>query len=68
MFSATFCSSIKNIASNFLNTYYYVSKADDLSTNKNIKHEIFYIKEEEKLFRLHSILQKIKGLVISKSN
>lgn len=67
MFSATFNYEVKGIAKKFMNEFFYVSKvADENAVNANIKHEVVYLEENEKIFYLHEKLQKIKGLVISK--
>lgn len=66
MFSATFANEVKKIASNYMNDYYFISKSIEENTiNKNITHQIFYLEESEKLLHLHSMLQQIKGLVMS---
>jgi superfamily II DNA/RNA helicase len=66
MFSATFSTEVRGIAKKFMNEYYFVSRsAEESTTNANITHEIVYLEENDKLFHLHDMLQKIKGLVIS---
>jgi len=70
MFSATISFEVRGIAKKFMNDYYYISKtgANEESQNANINHELVYLQENEKLFYLHEMLQKIKGLVISNIN
>jgi superfamily II DNA/RNA helicase len=67
MFSATFDTNVRKIATNYMNEFYYISKSsEDNNVNQNISHEIFNLEENEKLLHLHGMLQQIKGLVISK--
>jgi superfamily II DNA/RNA helicase len=67
MFSATFSDDIRVIAQEFMNDYYYVSSNNENSANENIE-QIFHwcSSENDKVFKLHEILQKINGSVISK--
>jgi superfamily II DNA/RNA helicase len=68
MFSATFDKNIREIATMFMNDYYFISKAfdQDNTANENIKQELVYVEENDKVLKLHEILQKIKGSVLSK--
>jgi len=66
MFSATFSFEVRGIAKKFMNEYYFVSRSSEESTtNANIIHDVVYLEENDKLYYLHEMLQKIKGLVIS---
>jgi ATP-dependent RNA helicase DDX3X len=65
MFSATFSPEIRNIAKGFMNDYYFVTNNRDTSANENIEQTFIYTDESEKIYKLHEILQQIKGSVIS---
>ena len=67
MFSATFCREVRKIAGDLMNEYYFVAANKDLQANDNIEQNLILVKDDnEKIFKLHEILQKIKGSVISK--
>ena len=67
MFSATFDKNIREIANIFMNDYFFISKElnQDNTANENIKQELVYSDENEKVMKLHQILQKINGCVLS---
>lgn len=67
-FSATFTPEVRNIARKFMNDYYFITKNKDEENqvNENIKQVVVQAEENEKLFKLHGILQQIQGSVISK--
>lgn len=69
MFSATFDKNIREIARMFMNDYYFISKAydQDNTANENIKQQLVYSEENGKVVKLHEILQKIRGSVLSKN-
>jgi ATP-dependent RNA helicase DDX3X len=64
-FSATISPKVKKMAIDYLNDYYYVSSYRDV-TNSNIKHVVIYTNEEQKCYKLHTILQCLTGNVLSK--
>jgi len=68
MFSATFDKNIREIARMFMNDYLFISKEldQDNTTNENIKQELIFADEKDKVLKLHNILQKIQGCVLSK--
>lgn len=68
MFSATFTPQVREIARSFMNEFYFVTRDLDQENkaNENIEQTIIYATEEEKVMKLHEILQKIRGSVISK--
>jgi superfamily II DNA/RNA helicase len=69
MFSATFCPEIRVIASEFMNDYYYVTSNNENSANANIEQSFFWVNSDnDKVIKLHEVLQKINGSVISNSN
>jgi len=67
MFSATFDKNVRDIARMFMNDYYFVSKAYDQenTANENIKQELVYSEDNQKVLKLHETLQKLKGSVLS---
>ncbi len=69
MFSATFDKNVREISRIFMNDYYFVSKTydQDNTANENIKQQLVYSEENDKIVRLHEILQKIRGSVLSKN-
>jgi superfamily II DNA/RNA helicase len=67
MFSATFTDQVKSLAKNFMNECFFVSTYKQENSNENIKHIIIYSTEDQKVYKLHVILQQIKGKVIGKS-
>jgi superfamily II DNA/RNA helicase len=68
MFSATFTPQVREIARSFMNEFYFVTSDldDEIKVNENIEQTLIYAEEEEKVIKLHDILQKIRGSVISK--
>jgi len=67
LFSATFTEEIKNISKNFMNEdYYFIKTIFDKNPSKNIKQELFYAAESEKIDKLHEILKSTSGSIISK--
>lgn len=64
-FSATVSAKVKKMANEYLNDYYFISSYRDI-TNSNIKHVIIYTNEEQKCYKLHTLLQNIQGSVLSK--
>ena len=65
LFSATFSDEVKKIARNFMNEYYFISTYKD-NANSHIKHILVYSDEDQKCYKLHMVLQQVKGSVISK--
>ena len=65
-FSATISAKVKKMANEYLNDYYFISSYRDI-TNSNIKHVIIYTNEEQKCYKLHTLLQNIQGSVLSKN-
>lgn len=67
-FSATFTNEIKEMATSFMNEYYFINISQDqeISGNKNISQEVIRLNDNEKYSKLHEILQNIKGSVLSK--
>jgi ATP-dependent RNA helicase DDX3X len=61
LFSATFSNQIKQVAINLLNNYYFCSISKENDANENIEQVIINADEDKKLYKLHEILQKIKG-------
>lgn len=70
MFSATFSNEVKKIANKFMNNYYFITSNPDWekssTANANVEQNLIYVEESQKIFKLHEILQQIKGNVISK--
>jgi superfamily II DNA/RNA helicase len=66
MFSATFENDIKQIAKKFMNDYYFVTNNQEVRANENIEQILEYAENNDKVYKLHEYLQKIKGSVISK--
>jgi ATP-dependent RNA helicase DDX3X len=67
LFSATFTPEVREIAKKFMNDYYFITKNKDEENhvNENIKQVLVQAEEQEKLVKLHTILQQINGSVIS---
>ncbi len=66
MFSATFDDRVKSIARKFMNEFYYVQiNLQKESTNKVIQ-KLIYSEDEQKVFKLHELLQNVSGSVLSK--
>lgn len=68
MFSATFDDSIKVIARKFMNEFYFIQTNIHQHSESNIKQVIVHATEEEKMLKLHNILQTVSGSIISKQN
>lgn len=66
LFSATFSDEVKNIANNLLNNYYFCSVSKENNANDNIEQIIVQVEENDKVYKLHEILQSINGSVLSK--
>jgi superfamily II DNA/RNA helicase len=67
MFSATFSNAIRVIAQQFMNEYYYITSNNENSANENIEQTFYWLNSDnDKVVKLHEILQKITGSVISK--
>lgn len=68
MFSATFTPQVREIARSFMNDFYFITTDldEDNKANENIEQTLIYVDEEQKVLKLHEILQKIRGSVISK--
>ncbi len=65
LFSATFDDQIKNIAKKFMNECYYIQTKVEMQSNSNIKQMFVYATENEKIVKLHQILQTVNGSIIS---
>jgi len=66
LFSATFTEEIKNISKNFMNNdYYFIQTLFEKNPSKNIKQELYYASESEKIDKLHGILKGTSGSIIS---
>ena len=63
LFSATISPKVKKMATDYLNDYYYISSYKDV-TNSNIKHVVIYTTEDQKCYKLHTILQCLQGSVL----
>ncbi len=67
LFSATFTEDIKGISKNFMHEdYYFIQTNFEKNPSKNIKQELYYAAESEKIDKLHGILKAISGSIISK--
>ena len=64
LFSATFSDAVKKLSRNFMNEYYFISTYKD-NANSHIKHILVYSNEDQKCYKLHMVLQQVKGSVIS---
>lgn len=66
MFSATFTSQVRSIARSFMNDFYFITSSldDENNANENIKQELIYVDDKQKILKLHEILQSLKGSVI----
>ena len=51
-----------------MNEFYFITSDldEDSKANENIEQTLIYVEEEQKVLKLHEILQKIRGSVISK--
>lgn len=65
LFSATFSNEVKNIANNLLNNYYFCSVSKENNANDNIEQILVQVDENDKVYKLHEILQTINGSVLS---
>jgi superfamily II DNA/RNA helicase len=67
MFSATFSPEVRKIAGDLMNEYYFITATKgELQANENIEQNLIQVKDDnEKVLKLHEILQKIQGSVIS---
>lgn len=68
LFSATFSPDIRNIASQFMRDYYFITNNQEVRANENITQILDNVERNQKVYKLHEYLQKIKGSVISKIN
>jgi ATP-dependent RNA helicase DDX3X len=66
MFSATFDERVKSIARKFMNEYYYVQINIEKESTNRVVQKLVYSEEDDKVFKLHEILQNISGSVLSK--
>ncbi len=57
---------MKNIANNLLNNYYFCSVSKENNANDNIEQILVQVEENDKVYKLHEILQTINGSVLSK--
>ena len=66
-FSATFTPEIRDVARKFMNEYYFITKnrCDENEANKNIIQVLLKAEEEEKIMKLHGILQNVEGSILS---
>jgi len=65
LFSATFSDEVKSIANNLLNNYYFCSVSKENNANDNIEQILVQVEENDKVYKLHEILQSINGSVLS---
>jgi ATP-dependent RNA helicase DDX3X len=69
LFSATFSNEVCVSANNYIKDYLIAStniNLNDNSGNKNIEQHFIFCEENNKLSKIHEILQSVKGKVISK--
>lgn len=69
LFSATFSPEISNSANAYIENYIIAStnlNFNDNSGNKNIDQKFIFCEEQNKLLKIHEILQSVRGKVISK--
>ena len=71
MFSATIPSEVEEIAYQFMKQNCYLittnkngENKNAYNANENVEQTIYFVEEEEKIFKLHEILQTIEGNVI----
>ena len=71
MFSATIPSEVEEISYQFMKEDCYlittnknIENKNGYNANENVEQTIYYVEEEEKVFKLHEILQTIEGNVI----
>jgi ATP-dependent RNA helicase DDX3X len=67
MFSATFDGNVRELARKFMREYYFVQMNIGVQSNHRVTQKLVLADENEKLSKLHQILQSIQGNVISKS-
>lgn len=68
MFSATFNSQVREISMAFMNDYFFISRSleDENKANENIEQQLIYLTDDDKIMKLHEVLQSVRGSVISK--
>lgn len=69
LFSATFSQEVCNSANAYIKDYIIAStniNLSDNSGNKNIEQIFYFCEDNQKLYKIHEILQNVKGKVISK--
>ena len=69
LFSATFSPEISSSANAYIENYIICStnmNFNDNTGNKNIEQKFIFCEENNKLFKIHEILQSVRGKVISK--
>lgn len=49
-----------------MNNYYFCSVSQESNANDNIEQILVQVEENDKVYKLHEILQKINGSVLSK--
>ena len=71
MFSATIPSEVQEISYQFMKDDCYLittnknkENKNGYNVNENVEQEIYFVEDEEKIMKLHEILQKIEGNVI----
>ena len=71
MFSATIPSEVQEISYQFMKDECYLittnkskENKNDYNANENVEQTIFYVEDDEKIMKLHEILQTIEGNVI----
>ena len=71
MFSATIPSEVQKISHEFMKDECYLittnknkENKNEYNANENVEQVIYYVEEEEKIMKLHEILQNIEGNVI----
>jgi ATP-dependent RNA helicase DDX3X len=67
MFSATFTSQVRSIARDFMNEFYFFTSNldEENNANENIEQSLIYCEDNDKILKLHEILQTLKGSIIS---
>ena len=71
MFSATIPFEVEEISYQFMKEDCYlittnknIENKNGYNANKNVEQKIYYVEEEDKIFKLHEILQSIEGNVL----
>lgn len=67
MFSATFDDEIKVIARKFMKDFYFIQTNIHQHSHSLIKQVVVHASEDEKMMKLHNILQTVNGSIISNS-